>query len=75
MDFDSKIDRKDRLVILLRTGIKALRGLWKRIFIKEVHGLFLVGAHVTYLMLVIFVAAGTLNLRITQKCMVSACTD
>lgn len=49
MDFDSKISRKDKLVILLRTGIKALRGLWKRIFIKEAHGLFLVGAHVTLL--------------------------
>lgn len=33
----------DKIIIYKNTGIKALRGLWKRLFIKEVHGLFLVG--------------------------------
>ena len=33
----------DKLIIYKNTGIKALRGLWKRMLIKEVHGLFLVG--------------------------------
>lgn len=36
----------DRMIIYKNAGIKALRGLWKRIFIKEVHGLFLVGKSV-----------------------------
>lgn len=35
----------DKLIIYKNTGIKVLRGLWKRIFLKEVHGLFLVGKH------------------------------
>ena len=33
----------DKFIIYKNTGIKALRGLWKRLFLKEVHGLFLVG--------------------------------
>ncbi len=33
----------DKLIIYYHTGIKAIRGLWLRLFIKEVHGLFLVG--------------------------------
>lgn len=37
----------DKLIIYKNTGIKALRGLWKRLFLKEVHGLFLVGKHTT----------------------------
>ena len=36
----------DKLIIYKNTGIKALRGIWKRIFIKEVHGLFIVGKRV-----------------------------
>jgi acetyltransferase-like isoleucine patch superfamily enzyme len=36
----------DKLNILWRTGIKFLRGLRKRIFLKEVHGIFLCGKHV-----------------------------
>ena len=36
----------DKLIIYKNTGIKALRGLWKRLSIKEVHGLFLVGKKV-----------------------------
>ncbi len=37
----------DKWIIYKNTGIKAVRGLWKRLFIKEVHGLFLVGKKVT----------------------------
>lgn len=37
----------DKFIVYKNTGIKALRGLWKRLFIKEVHGLFLVGKHTT----------------------------
>lgn len=39
-----------KLIIYKNTGIKALRGLWKRLFIKETHGLFLVGkgTRITY---------------------------
>lgn len=33
----------DKLIIYKNTGIKVLRGLWKRIFLKEVHGLLLIG--------------------------------
>ena len=38
-----KISIADKLLIIKSTGMKVLRGLWKRLFIKEVHGLFLVG--------------------------------
>ena len=40
------ISKTDKIIVYKNTGIKALRGLWKRIFIKEVHGLFLVGMKV-----------------------------
>lgn len=40
------IDIIDKILIYKNTGIKALRGIWKRIFIKEVHGLFIVGKKV-----------------------------
>ena len=36
----------DKLIIYKNTGIKVLRGLWKRLFIQEAHGLFLVGKKV-----------------------------
>lgn len=36
----------DKANILWKTGIKFLRGIRKRLFLKEVHGLFLVGKHV-----------------------------
>lgn len=36
----------DKIIILKNTGIKFVRGLWKRLFLKEAHGLFLVGKHV-----------------------------
>lgn len=40
------ISNYDKLIILWNTGLKALRGLWKRLFIKQVKGLFLVGKNV-----------------------------
>lgn len=40
---NAAISTIDKLIIYKNTGIKALRGLWKRLFIKETHGLFLVG--------------------------------
>lgn len=36
----------DKVIIYYRTGVKVLRGLFYRSFLKEVHGLFLVGKHV-----------------------------
>lgn len=41
-----KIKRKDKMIILLRTLIKATRGIFRRVFLKEVHGMFLVGKKV-----------------------------
>lgn len=41
-----QIKTMDKLNILLRTGIKAVRGGYRRPFLKEVKGLFLVGKHV-----------------------------
>ena len=40
------IKKKDQIIILVRTGIKFLRGIKKRIFLKKVKGLFLVGKNV-----------------------------
>jgi len=43
---NSITDKKDQLIIYYRAGIKFCRGLWKRLFIKEVKGLFFVGKNV-----------------------------
>lgn len=43
---DSRINKIDKINILIRTGIKFTRGICMRIFLKEAHGLFLVGKHV-----------------------------
>lgn len=40
---NEKISSLDKIIILKNSGIKALRGMWKRLFLKEVHGIFLVG--------------------------------
>ncbi|PLS23811.1 acyltransferase [Bifidobacterium imperatoris] len=47
MSFDSNIANIDKLIILMRTGTKFIRGLWIRLFLREAHGLLLVGQHVT----------------------------
>lgn len=36
----------DHFIIIKNAGIKFFRGLWNRFFIREVHGLFLVGKNV-----------------------------
>ena len=41
-----EIGKKDRLIILHRTFIKFVRGIIKRPFLKEVHGLLLIGKNV-----------------------------
>lgn len=43
MGFFSEIKGIDRISILCRIGIKFLRGCWYRLFLKESHGVFLVG--------------------------------
>lgn len=43
---NKNISTKDKLIIYMNTGCKVLRGFWKRLFIKKVKGLFLVGKHV-----------------------------
>lgn len=37
------ISKKDKIIILYQTGIKAARGCFRRLFLKEAHGVFLVG--------------------------------
>ena len=43
MRMDSGIGTTDKIAILCRTGIKFLRGSLRRIFLKEAHGMLLVG--------------------------------
>lgn len=43
---DSRISVIDKIAILYRTGIKVLRGRVCRAFLKEAHGIFLVGKRV-----------------------------
>ena len=43
MIMDLRISTADKLTILYRTGIKFFRGMVRRIFLKEVHGMLLVG--------------------------------
>ena len=43
---DSTIGITDKTIIIIRAGIKTLRGCYRRLFLKECHGLFLVGRHV-----------------------------
>ncbi|MBT1165052.1 acyltransferase [Bifidobacterium felsineum] len=46
MVFNPLIGKTDKTIILLRTGIKFIRGIWKRLFLSEAHGLLLIGQHV-----------------------------
>ena len=43
----SEIKGIDKIIIYKNAGIKVLRGFWKRLFIKKVKGLLLVGKNVT----------------------------
>ena len=47
MYFAPNIATSDKLTILVRTGVKFIRGLWIRLFLHEAHGLLLIGRHVT----------------------------
>lgn len=40
---DKNIQSADKINILFRTGIKVVRGCFKRLFLKEAHGMLLVG--------------------------------
>ena len=40
---NTNIEKKDKILILYRAGIKALRGYAKRLFLEEVKGILLVG--------------------------------
>lgn len=40
---NTDIEKMDKINILFRTGIKAVRGCFKRLFLKEAHGVLLVG--------------------------------
>ena len=46
MAFSPAVSSADKLNILWRTGIKAIRGLLKKPFLKESHGLLLIGKKV-----------------------------
>lgn len=46
MAFYKKISGIDQYIIIKNTGIKAVRGIWKRLFMGKVKGLFLVGKKV-----------------------------
>ena len=41
-----EISKADKINIYMRTAVKALRGMMRRVFLKQVQGLFLVGKHV-----------------------------
>ena len=45
---DLRISTIDKITILYRTGIKFLRGMVRRIFLKESHGMLLVGERADY---------------------------
>lgn len=47
MTFSKNISKKDKLIILWRTGIKFLRGFWVRLFIHCDGGIFLIGENVS----------------------------
>ena len=46
MAFHKGIGKLDKIIILWHTGIKFLRGIWVRLFLKKAEGLFLVGKNV-----------------------------
>ena len=43
---NASIKRKDRIIILCRTGVKVIRGCFKRLFLKEARGMLLIGKSV-----------------------------
>lgn len=43
---NANINKRDKVNILFRTGIKVVRGCFRRLFLKETHGMLLVGKNV-----------------------------
>lgn len=43
MSMNAVIEKKDKINILCRTGVKIVRGCFKRLFLKEAHGILLIG--------------------------------
>ena len=43
MSINAAIEKKDKINILCRTGVKVIRGCFKKLFLKETHGMLLVG--------------------------------
>lgn len=43
---NEKISKRDKIIILYRAGVKFARGMVKRLFLKESHGLLLIGKKV-----------------------------
>ena len=43
MSMNAAIEKKDKINILCRTGVKVIRGCFKKLFLKETHGMLLVG--------------------------------
>lgn len=43
MSMNTAIEKKDKINILCRTGVKVIRGCFKKLFLKETHGMLLVG--------------------------------
>lgn len=46
MIMDAEIGGRDKIIVLFHAGIKILRGGVRRIFLKQVRGMFFVGKHV-----------------------------
>ena len=40
---NAAIEKKDKINVLCRTGVKVIRGCFKKLFLKETHGMLLVG--------------------------------
>lgn len=43
MSMNAAIEKKDKINILCRTGVKVIRGCFKKLFLKETYGMLLVG--------------------------------
>ena len=43
MSMNAAIEKKDKINILCRTGVKVIRGCFKKLFLKETHGMLLLG--------------------------------
>jgi len=46
MSFDKDIVARDKFIVLWNAGLKVIRGMWEKIFIKKTSGLLFVGKYV-----------------------------